>query len=171
MRRLAKPLTGLSPCPGVRIPPSPPMRPRPGPVYSFLPLLALAAAGCAERTLRVETEPPGARVWVDGVAVGTSPVEVPFTHYGAREIEARTDGFAPATTVVELDPPLWSRFPFDLFLEVLLPVRRVDARLVRLALVPARVPATQAEVEAALGRAKALRSWSPDRPIPPGRTP
>jgi len=171
MRRLAKPLTGLSPCPGVRIPPSPPALARRSPVLPPLLVLALAVAGCAVRTLRVETEPPGAKIWVDGVEVGASPVEVPFTHYGTREIEARADGFAPATTLAEFDPPLWSRFPFDLFLEALLPVRRVDARHVRLALVPAKTPATEAEIEAALGRAKALRSWSPDRPLPPGRTP
>src|SRR5262245_32199714 len=94
MRRLAKPLTGFSPCPGVRIPPSPPLRPARRPLLAFF-LLPLAASGCVTRTLRVETDPPGARVWIDGVEAGPSPVEVPFTHYGAREIEARASESAP----------------------------------------------------------------------------
>ncbi len=127
------------------------------------------------RTLRVETDPPGARVWIDGVEAGPSPVEVPFTHYGAREIEARASeslpGLALASTIVELEPPLWSRFPLDIFLEVFVPIRREDRRVVRLRLEPARPPASEEEVEAALGRAKQLRGWAPDRPIPPGRSP
>jgi len=96
-------------------------------------------------------------------------------HYGAREIEARASeaapGLAPASTVVELEAPLWSRFPFDILLEVFVPIHREDRRVVRLHLEPARPPASQEEIEAAIGRAKQLRGWAPDRPIPPGRSP
>jgi hypothetical protein len=167
MRRLAKPLTGKNPCPGVRIPPSPPR----------LPLRAIAAAAiaafpaCAERSLRVETMPPGARVWIDGAEVGASPVEVPFTYYGARAIEARSPGFLPANAVADLEAPLWSRFPFDLVLEGLLPIHRVDRRVVRLRLEPRPATVAAEETEAALARAKALRAWAPDRPIPPRAQP
>jgi hypothetical protein len=70
-----------------------------------------------------------------------------------------------------LDAPLWARFPFDLFLEALLPIPREDRRIVRLRLSPARPPASAEEVEAAVERAKALRAWAPGRPLPPGRSP
>ena len=60
-----------------------------------LPLLAAALlAGCStKRTLTIDSTPPGAAVWVDGERKGTTPVQVPFVHYGTFEVRLEKNGY------------------------------------------------------------------------------
>jgi hypothetical protein len=66
--------------------------------------------------LKVESEPAGAEIWLDGKHVGTSPAvlkRVPGK--GEHSLELRLGGFVPKT--VKLDPLRLPREPFQLELE------------------------------------------------------
>jgi hypothetical protein len=103
----------------------------------LLVLLAVSVAGCVERRLWVRSEPAGARVFFDGVPVGETPVEIPFAHYGTREVALRAAGHEPARLRVDLSPP-WYAWPgLDLVTEVLLPWTIRDERRLEVRLIPA----------------------------------
>lgn len=61
-----------------------------------MPALALcallAATGCVRRTLVITSEPDDARVLLDGRTIGRTPLEVPFTWYGRREVMLFKEG-------------------------------------------------------------------------------
>lgn len=99
-------------------------------------LVGFPGAGCVERRLYLRTEPPGARVYMDGRLVGESPLEVPFDHYGRPEVIARFPGRRPARVRADLAPPLWQLFPLDLAAE-LVPWTLVDRHDLSLELGPA----------------------------------
>lgn len=56
---------------------------------------ALALLGCAERRVRVTSEPPGARVWLNDQAIGRTPTEARFTFYGSYDLRLEHPGFEP----------------------------------------------------------------------------
>jgi hypothetical protein len=57
--------------------------------------LALLAAGCGmQRTLIVDSEPRGARAWVDGKERGFTPVSVPYVQPGAFHVRLEKPGYA-----------------------------------------------------------------------------
>lgn len=99
-------------------------------------LCAAALSGCVERTLQIETDPPGAELFVDFHSVGKAPVEVPFTHYGTRQVEARLDGHETLRKLVPLRPPWYQWFPLELVSECLWPGTIHDRRTVTLTLRP-----------------------------------
>lgn len=69
----------------------------PGPraARALLSLAALAAVpGCGvKRVLAVESRPPGARVWVNGVERGTTPLRVPYVHDGLFTLRLEMQGY------------------------------------------------------------------------------
>jgi hypothetical protein len=85
-------------------------------------LLILPSAGCVERVLRITTEPPGARVYVNGEERGyttkTRPtVEVPFLWYGNYEITVRKEGFVTETVTYTTRAPAYQWIGPDLIAE------------------------------------------------------
>ncbi|NUN50316.1 MAG: PEGA domain-containing protein [Candidatus Brocadiae bacterium] len=119
---------------------------------ALLVLLGAAAAGCVERELRVESDPPGADLYIDGVKAGTTPHVEPFTFYGARRLTFRLDGHVPQETVVPIRPPWFQVLPLDFFFELLWPWTLRDERRVSVVL----EPLSEADPEALIERA---RSW------------
>src|SRR5688500_18698661 len=105
-----------------------------------LVILALLGSGCVERQLVIETQPPGAEVFVDGREAGRTgeglPLAVSFDSYGTRTIEARKRGFVPVRREVTLDPPWWQWPVIDIFTDLLWPGTITDERHVRLELEP-----------------------------------
>lgn len=86
-------------------------------------LLALPLAACrTTRTLKVESDPPGAVVRLDEEVVGTTPLEVEFVHGGQRRLSLYRDGYRTWSRRVDLEPPWYARFPLDLLTEVVLPL-------------------------------------------------
>lgn len=79
-----------------------------------LAALALAQAGCVERTVTITSDPPGALVYMSSVEVGRTPVKVPFTWYGDYEVILCQEGYATLNTHYELDAPIYDVPPFDL---------------------------------------------------------
>lgn len=53
-------------------------------------------------TLRVTTQPPGARVYLDGFLLGQSPVQAPGIEVGERVLRIEAPGFKPYQTTLRL---------------------------------------------------------------------
>lgn len=56
-------------------------------------LLLLPA--CAQRRIRVTSEPSGARVWLNDEDIGRTPTEAAFTFYGHYDLRLEHPGFEP----------------------------------------------------------------------------
>jgi hypothetical protein len=142
-------------------------------------LLALLAAGCVERTLLVRTDPPGARVWVNGRDAGTTPATVPYAHPGRFAIRIEKPGYhsiaAEVTTPTTIDAVPGP----DFFAENVWPgtIRRQTVADYRLAPLSSD-SYTRAELEALWRAGEAFRAKareaiaepgtpSPTRPAPP----
>ncbi len=80
---------------------------------------ALALPGCVQRKLRITSEPPGARVWVNDVEIGTTPAETEFTFYGWYDIRLERPGYEPLMTEREAVAPIWEWPGLDLAAEIL----------------------------------------------------
>jgi hypothetical protein len=59
----------------------------------LLPLQLLPA--CAQRRIRVTSEPPGARVWLNDEEIGRTPTEARFTFYGHYDLRLEAPGHEP----------------------------------------------------------------------------
>ncbi|HKE01194.1 MAG TPA: hypothetical protein VKE69_09305, partial [Planctomycetota bacterium] len=115
---------------------------------------------------------------VDGRVLGTAPLELHFTHYGPRLVRAELLEASGGKTLVaqqqvELDPPWYGSFPFDIVSELLLPIWRTDYHRVVLILEPggashasraASLEDPEARDDAAIRRARALQRWTPGEP-------
>lgn len=95
----------------------------------------LLLSGCVQRVLRIESDPPGASVYVNGKAAGKTPLEHPFDFYGEFEIVLRHTEHQSKRIVHEASPPWYAYFPMDMIVEFLLPifplhdVHRIEASL------------------------------------------
>jgi hypothetical protein len=122
---------------------------------------ALAAAGCILRELRIETEPPGAEVRLNGTAVGRTsrdgPLVVPFRHYGVYEVELTKEGYEILRVEEPVLAPAYARFPLCLFTELLWPGRIRDERALSYELSPPRMPEREELVEKASRASEGLR--------------
>ncbi|MCA9323119.1 MAG: PEGA domain-containing protein [Planctomycetes bacterium] len=137
---------------------------------AFISLLAalLAFPSCFSRDLRIETEPAGARVFVDRVEVGRSPLEMPFHWGGKQEIlllhEEGETRYRPTRVVHDTSTFHYDTFPFDVLTE-LTPIPIHDHQEIRIVLEPVDPVAgdlmpVDAEIQALLGRAEVLRDRS-----------
>ena len=118
--------------------------------------LVLVAAGCVERALVVESDPPGARVWVNGMDAGETPARVRFQHYGRYRIVLRKPGFEKREEVERVRTPWYQYFPIDFFAEFIWPGKVVDERRLRYELNRAAQVDADALVERAREKLKAL---------------
>jgi hypothetical protein len=129
-------------------------------------LLFLSAACAAQRELVIDSVPQGALVRLDDTVVGTTPFETSFEDYGTRRVTLYLDGFRSQSQLVEVSPPWYGRFPFDLVSEVLLPFGWRDRHDVRVELVPESGTVKMPDLEAVLQRAESLRLAEPTGPRP-----
>ncbi len=107
---------------------------------AFLMVFALCA-GCVERKVLIRSEPSGVLAWVDEKRVGSTPVDLTFSHYGRRKIRVgpvRGSGgriqWLAAERMVEIKAPWYQQYPLDFFFEVLWPWTMVDEHEVRIVL-------------------------------------
>jgi len=87
-----------------------------------LPLAALLATGCVERTIRITSDPAGALVFLNEEEIGRTPCETAFLHYGTYDLRLVKDGFEPYMGPAEAKAPLYDLPGPDLVAD-LLPVR------------------------------------------------
>ena len=116
-------------------------------------MLLIGQVGCVRRRMTVRSNPLGAKVYVDDMEIGTTPVSVNFTYYASRKITLLKDGYRTETTYHRMLPP-WYELPgLDFASENLWPREIRDERMVDFQLVPQEnVP-----MEELLGRAELLR--------------
>jgi len=134
---------------------------RRGILLSAVAMAALSQAGCVERLLAIQSDPPGAAAYLDGEKVGTTPCEVPYTWYGTRLLVLELRGFNLVRHEVVLNPPWWQIIPIDFITDIVIPITIRDRMSVSYTLDPA--PASPEEVDAVLERAAELRK----RSVPP----
>lgn len=122
----------------------------------LLGLLIIALLpGCVHRRLTVNSNPPGAKVVLDGEEVGETPTSVDFTHYGTREIVLQKDGYDTLKTMQTVAPPWYQVPPIDFFSDNLLPFQLTNRHEFSYQLQPSpTVPSTQGLRD----RANSLRS-------------
>ncbi|WP_320046873.1 PEGA domain-containing protein [uncultured Ilyobacter sp.] len=77
------------------------------------------AGGCVERTMKITSDPQGARVFVNDEEVGVTPVKFSFLWYGDYDIILRKDGYQTLKTHHRVDAPWYQYPPFDLVSECL----------------------------------------------------
>jgi hypothetical protein len=76
--------------------------------------LSIASVGCeVDRTITVQTDPPGALVYLNDVEIGRTPVTRPFKWYGTYDVEIRKEGFVPIKTTAKVWAPWWGWPPID----------------------------------------------------------
>jgi hypothetical protein len=100
---------------------------------SLLLFVLAVNLGCVERKLIIESDPPGAPVYVDEDFAGVTPLDYPFAHYGTRSVrvgpirnEHGRVTHLEAERVFDIDWPYYQAFPLDFFYEVLYPETLVD---------------------------------------------
>ena len=99
-------------------------------------MLLFVAAGCVERTMTLESNPPGALVYLNDQEIGRTPLEHDFLWYGNYDVQIRKEGFETADTNTKVWAPWWQWVPFDLVAD-LLPVRLKDKHTYTYSLRPA----------------------------------
>ena len=98
---------------------------------------AAVLAGCGvDRTLRLESDPPGALVFLNGQEVARTPAEVPLEWYGKYDVAVRKEGYETLKTERWVVAPWWQWPPIDLVAE-LLPIPLRDRRRLSFDLRPA----------------------------------
>jgi hypothetical protein len=90
--------------------------------------IVLLLSGCVERRFVVDSNPPGAKVYVNDEPVGFTPVDVPFTYYGTYNITLERDGYQTQTIQQRLAPPWFAYPPIDFVVENLNPFKVRDIR-------------------------------------------
>jgi hypothetical protein len=113
--------------------------------------LALTACGPAQRRIIVTSEPTGARVHLNDIDVGVTPVEVDFTFFGVYAVRLRKDGYEPLVTSREAEAPVHEWPGIDL-IALAIPGQEVTELRWHFELEPA-----DADAEAVVERARALR--------------
>jgi hypothetical protein len=98
-------------------------------------LLAVASSGCVRSRVLVTSEPEGAVVTMNGVNLGKTPVDAPFTWYWYYDFVAEADGFEPTGTRERFRAPVWLWPGFDLLMEAM-PFYVTDRKRVHLVLTP-----------------------------------
>lgn len=87
--------------------------------------LVLLVAGCAEHRILITSEPTGAKVALDGQDKGITPLSVPFTFYGNREVVLEKDGYQTYKSIIPISAPILQVFPLDILM-LLIPYPFVD---------------------------------------------
>jgi hypothetical protein len=95
----------------------------------------LLAPGCVEPTLSIDSNPPGALVYLNDQEVGRTPLERDFNWYGDYDIQIRQDGYQTLQTHQMLAAPAWNWVPFDL-IAYLMPFTLKDHKTLHYTLQP-----------------------------------
>lgn len=77
-----------------------------------------AGGGCVEQTLTIETNPPGALVYLNDLEVGRTPVTRDYQDDGDYDVAIRLEGYETIKTHRWIVPPAWNAPPFDLFAQL-----------------------------------------------------
>jgi len=88
--------------------------------------------GCVLRSLTIDSQPPGAMVYLDDELIGETPVTTTFTYYGTRKITLeKVDAEGRLTyerkiIYEKIKPPFYQILPLDFFSELVIPAKLKD---------------------------------------------
>ena len=85
----------------------------------LLPLVLSAGCVGVRRELTVESEPPGALVYLNGDEVGRTPLTYNFLYYGTMDVKLRKDGYETLEDHPRVWAPFWQVPPLDLIGEAM----------------------------------------------------
>jgi hypothetical protein len=120
---------------------------------ALLLAIALIPTGCVRRRLFVQSNPPGAMLFVDNQQIGTTPCSVDFIYYGTRQIRLVKPGFETLTVNQPIPTPWYQVPPIDFVSENLVPTNLIDHRSVAFNMQPQVIVPT----DQLLDRANQLR--------------
>jgi len=80
---------------------------------------ALTTTGCIRSIVRVNSEPSDARVTINYVERGRTPIEIPILWYWYYKIRVEKDGYEPVEVDERFYAPPWAVWPLDLLTEAL----------------------------------------------------
>jgi hypothetical protein len=118
-------------------------------------LFAAGGLGCSrvQRTVSLNSDPPGALVILNDQEIGRTPVTRDFIWYGWYDLVLRKEGYKTLKTRAEVIAPVWQWVPFDLAAEFV-PVRLKDRHELMFKLEPEAEPPTNEDM---LARTEQLR--------------
>lgn len=100
---------------------------------------AILLSGCIRKSLTITSDPPNAKVWINGVYVGQTPVEVPYNWNWYYDVKLEKPGYEPLTVRERLYAPVRHWVPFDFVAEVA-PVKSNERQWRHYVLTPKREP-------------------------------
>lgn len=119
-------------------------------------ILGFLLGGCASRKITIKSEPPGAKVIMDGQEKGITPCSFHFTYYGSRQIALEKDGYQTFKVIASVNPPWVHAFPFDVLL-LFIPYPMTDHHKFSYQLVP--VSHEEQDMKAAVRRGEELKEY------------
>jgi PEGA domain len=93
------------------------------PAALFALAVAAGFSGCMHRRMTVQTDPPGARVLVDGQDIGLTPASLDFNYYATRQITLIKDGYETRTIMQRVETPWYEVPPLDFFSDNFVPFK------------------------------------------------
>jgi hypothetical protein len=124
------------------------------PSFTILCLATLIlTSGCVQRRMIIRSQPEGAFVTVDNQQIGLTPLSIPYTYFGTREIKLEKDGFQTVKVQQRFDPKWYETFPVSLISENFAGREIRDERVLDFQL----EPKTQVQENQLLQRANDLR--------------
>jgi hypothetical protein len=131
-------------------------------LHALLPTCLLLLPGCVEQTLSIDSNPPGALVYLNDQEVGRTPLVRDFKWYGDYDIQVRQEGSQTLQTHQMLAAPVWNWMPFDLVAS-LLPFTLKDHKTLSYTLKP--VDPSKDQAAPLVDRAEALRGQLESSPF------
>jgi hypothetical protein len=96
--------------------------------------------GCVEQRYVIESEPPGAMVYRNGVPIGATPCDDYFVYHGYYDFTLVKPGFETLHVHEKIGTPWYEFFPLDFVSETLLPFRIHDVRRFKYTMQPVQSP-------------------------------
>ena len=106
----------------------------------FVCFAILALSGCVQRRLIVRSNPEGAFVSIDNQSIGYTPLSVPYTYSGTRDIKLEKDGFKTIKVAERVRPRWFDTFPVSLVTNNFWPRELRDERVLDFQMEPKNQP-------------------------------
>lgn len=116
-------------------------------------LMIVCMTGCVQRRLIIRSQPEGAFVTIDRQPIGRTPLSVPYTYPGTREIQLERDGYKTIKVQQRIDPTWYEKFPVSFVTENFWPHELRDERLLEFQM----EPKSQVQENLLIDRANELR--------------
>ncbi len=124
------------------------------PAFLSAVLAAALFSGCVEQEMTIESNPPGALVFLNDQELGRTPLTRDFKWHGDYDVQLRLEGYQTLKTHHKVKEPWWNDVPFDL-LANLWPFALRDSQHMSFNLTP--VDASQDQPQNLLARAEDMR--------------